>query len=180
MNVEVSDLAALSKAEFNISMIGSIPTTLEVFSLKIKCADRVSAEVDVTLTINVTLTPTNTTLLTLTRRKICIEIDSQTNNYVLIDSLSNQSNSSNIFYFAIGCALILIAIIALCVVANYICDRKAKNDDATRSHTYLTGTPGNPPTTSTYGSFRRMPSYSLIDERTKDIQERIAELTIQR
>lgn len=180
MKVDVSDSAALTKVDFNVSMIGSIPTTLEVFSLNIKCSDTVTTEVEITLSINVTLTPTNTTLLILKRKKICIEMDSQSNNYVLIDLLSNKSNSSNIFYFAVGCALIIIAIIALCVVANYICDKKAKNEDVTRAQTYLTGTQRNPPTTSTYGSFRRMPSYSLIDERTKDIQERISELTIQR
>lgn len=33
---------------------------------------------------------------------------------------------------------------------------------------------------ASYASFRRLPTYSLIDERSKDLHERIAELTIQR
>lgn len=178
----MSDTVALSKHELNISSNGFIPTTLETFTLSLVCTMVDSSEIDILITINVTLTPSNVTSLTLKRKKICIKLDSDTNNYILIDSMSNQSNSAYVFYFAVGCALTLIAIIALCVVANYIRDKKRRNSENTNTHAhaYLTGTTRNPPTTSTYGSFRRMPSYSLIDERTKDIQERITELTIQR
>lgn len=181
MDVEISDSVALSKPQLNISTTGFIPTNLQVFSLSLPCTETLSSEVDVIFTINITLTPTNTTSLTLKRKKICIKLDSESNNYVLIDSVPSQSNAANIFYSAVGCALTFIAIIALCVTAYYIRDKKARTNEENNAHTtFLTGTSRNPPATSTYGSFRRMPSYSLIDERTKDIQERITELTIQR
>lgn len=183
MHVETSDSAALTKPELNISTSGFIPTTLQVFSLSLPCEEGSSAEVDVLFTINITLTPMNTTSLTLKRKKICLKLDSLTNNYVLVDSMPSQPNGANIFYVAVGCALTLITIIALSVVTRYIQHKKARpvEDSSTRPHSsFLPGPSRNAPTTSTYGSFRRMPSYSLIDERTKDIQERITELTIQR
>lgn len=160
-----------------------IPTTVQIFSLNIPCSGILSAELDVVLIINITLTPINTTSLHFKRKKICIKLENHVNNYVLIDSVPSHSSASNIFYFAVGCALSLITIITSCVTTYYIRNKKSRvnEENAPPAHTtLLTATTRNPASTSTYGSFRRMASYSLIDERSKDIQERIAELTIQR
>lgn len=82
-----------------------------------------------------------------------------------------------------GSAVFLILILALFVITHYARNKKFRGsrDDSNSSgqvHTTFANAHRNP--ASSYGSFRRMPSYSLIDERSKDLQERIAELTIQR
>ncbi|KAJ8984292.1 hypothetical protein NQ317_009776 [Molorchus minor] len=58
---------------------------------------------------------------------------------------------------------------------------KAMEGGTTTTTTFLATLPRNSVNVSSaYDSFRRMPSYSLIDERSKDLQDRIAELTVQR
>lgn len=71
------------------------------------------------------------------------------------------------------------------VTLYYVKDRKIQRTSengsgpTTTTTTFLAALPRNAVNAS-YGSFRRMPSYSLIDERSKDLQDRIAELTVQR
>lgn len=81
-----------------------------------------------------------------------------------------------------GSAVVLILVLAASVITYYARNKKfrgARDDSSSgQAHTTFANAHRNPP--SSYGSFRRMPSYSLIDERSKDLQERIAELTIQR
>lgn len=106
--------------------------------------------------------------------------------YVSMDSMPQFSNSTNIFYIAVCCAVILIVILAFLVTLYYIKDKKSRRSiesaggPTTTTTTFLAALPRNSVNASSYGSFRRMPSYSLIDERSKDLQDRIAELTVQR
>lgn len=99
-----------------------------------------------------------------------------------VHTTTKRSNSANIFYFAVGCAIFLILALALFVIAYYGRNKKfrASRDDSSSGQVHTTFANAHRNPTSSYGSFRRMPSYSLIDERSKDLQERIAELTIQR
>jgi RYK receptor-like tyrosine kinase len=100
----------------------------------------------------------------------------------VVDTAPPYSNSVNIFYVAVFLALILIVILASVITTYYIKNKKTRRTtegSSGPSTTFLTAMPRSTVNTS-YGSFRRMPSYSLIDERSKDLQERIAELTVQR
>lgn len=97
----------------------------------------------------------------------------------------------------------MIAMVTLLVATCYVRNNKARRqgemlqDSRSRSsaqahttflsvdtaipHTAFTGTSGSScKSGGSYASFRRMPSYSVVDERSKDLHERIAELTIQR
>lgn len=104
----------------------------------------------------------------------------QTNNHVLVHTLPTYSTSTSIFYVAIFSAIFVILVLTTVIATFYL--RNKKNRDTTvvnSGPTFLTAIPRTTVSTS-YSSFRRMPSYSLIDERSKDLQERITELTVQR
>lgn len=180
--MDISNPLALGTPKLNISDTGMIPTITQIFSVSLPCSGVVVAEVNIVLTVNITSPNSNVTSLTFRRKKICRKIESLSNTHVLVDNISYNSNSVNIFYIAVGCAGFLIATLAFCVVVSYVKGKKDRRDPSdNQAHmTYVTNAARNPNSTSSYGSFRRMPSYSLIDERSKDLQERIAELTIQR
>ncbi|GJQ65748.1 hypothetical protein Trydic_g11932 [Trypoxylus dichotomus] len=183
INVDVSNPLALGTPQLNISNTGNIPTSSQIFSVSLPCSGVVVAEVNIVLVVNITLPNSNVTSLTFRRKKICRKIESLSNTHVSVDNISYPSNSVNIFYTAVGCAMFLITTLAFCVIVSYVNgkkDRRDPNDTGQAHMTYVTNASRNPNSTSSYGSFRRMPSYSLIDERSKDLQERIAELTIQR
>lgn len=173
----------MAQPQFNISLTGAIPTNKQTFSVSLPCTGAVSTEVNVTITVNITRTHINSTMLKLKRKKVCMKIES--NNHVLVNSAPFNSDSAKIFYFAVGCAAALIFLITICVTIHYIRNKKARRsrdeNNIQPQTSFLTGVSRNTSTaTPSYGSFRRMPSYSLIGERTKDIQDKIAELTIQR
>lgn len=135
--------------------------------------------------MNITLTPENVTTLIFRRKKICLELEKSTT-YISMDSMPQFSNSANMFYIAVCCAVLFILILALVVTLYYIKDNKTRRAAENRSGpttsttTFLAALPRNSVNDSSYGSFRRMPSYSLIDERSKDLQDKITELSIQR
>ncbi|CAH0562314.1 unnamed protein product [Brassicogethes aeneus] len=179
---ESSNLQALPTPKLNISSSGNVPTTVQTFAVSLPCSGTVSAEVDIKIIINVTISRDNVTSLKFQRHKICFEYENA-NTYVSIDSIPAYSNSANIFYVAVLCALLLILTLAIFVAFYYVRDKKTRRPPETSNGpttTFLASLPRNSINTSSYGSFRRMPSYSLIDERSKDLQERITELTVQR
>lgn len=102
-----------------------------------------------------------------------------------MDTMPRFSNSAHVFYIAVCCAALLIVLLAIMVTLYYVKDRKVHRGRTnsrvpTTTTTFLAALPRNSTNASSYGSFRRMPSYSLIDERTKDLQDKIAELSVQR
>lgn len=185
IKVETSNSPALPPPKLNISSTGSIPNSAQTFTISLPCSGVVEAEVDITITINITVSHDNVTTLTFRRKKICLQFEKSTM-YVSMDSMPQFSNSTNIFYIAVCCAVILIVILAFLVTLYYIKDKKSRRSiesaggPTTTTTTFLAALPRNSVNASSYGSFRRMPSYSLIDERSKDLQDRIAELTVQR
>ncbi|XP_065165096.1 tyrosine-protein kinase Drl isoform X2 [Atheta coriaria] len=185
ISVDVTDTIALGHPKLNITSTGSVPMSLQTFSVSLPCSGVISADVSVTIQVNITVMPLNITTLTFNRKKICTKMDSHLGNQVHVDSLSKQYKSTNIFYTAVGCAIAFVVIIVSislvgCYFKNQKLMRTGKANNTQAHTTYLTSAPRNPTSTSSYGSFRRMPSYSLIDERSKDLRERIAELTIKR
>ena len=75
MEVNVSNPAALTTPQLNISSVGMVPTRMQTFRLALPCSGLASAEVDVLFTINVTLfkTARDVTPLVFRRRKICLQ-----------------------------------------------------------------------------------------------------------
>ncbi|CAH1377716.1 unnamed protein product [Tenebrio molitor] len=184
INVDASNTpSVLLPPKLNITSTGSVPTSVQTFSVTLPCSGVVAGEVDVTITINITISHTNVTTLPFRRKKICAKLENQSNSHVfVVDTAPPYSNSVNIFYVAVFLALILIVILASVITTYYIKNKKTRRTtegSSGPSTTFLTAMPRSTVNTS-YGSFRRMPSYSLIDERSKDLQERIAELTVQR
>lgn len=157
----------------------------QTFAVSLPCSGTVEAEVDVTIVVNITVSYDNITMLVFRRNKICLKSEKSTT-YISMDSMPQISNSVNIFYIAVCCAVLLSIFLACIVTVYYIKDKKARretenpNGPRTTTTTFLAALPRNSVNASSYGSFRRMPSYSLIDERSKDLQDRIAELTVQR
>ncbi|XP_044256701.1 tyrosine-protein kinase Drl [Tribolium madens] len=181
IKVDTSDSQILLPPQLNITSRGSVPNTLQTFSLSLPCSGVATGEVNVTITISVTITPSNVTTLMFKRKKICTKFEMQ-NNHVLVHTVPTYSNSTSIFYTAIVSALILIFILTSVTAMYYVRNKKTRDTNSGTTGpttTFLTTVPKNTVSTS-YSSFRRMPSYSLIDERSKDLQERITELTVQR
>ncbi|XP_067011105.2 tyrosine-protein kinase Dnt [Anabrus simplex] len=207
IEVEVSDLEALGNPALNVSLTGYVPTVPQTFRVSLPCTGNLNAEVDVTLYINVTIqhSPRNVTALVFRRRKICLKDTFADNHVVVVDS-PGESSSGLIFYIAIGCAFAIIFVIVVMVSTYYVRNNKirrqgemlqeSRNGSASSAQghaTFLTVDTPLPNNTfsgtsasscksgASYASFKRLPSYSLLDERVnKDIHERIAELTIQR
>lgn len=178
--METSNSPALLLPKLNITPTGTIPTTLQTFSVFLPCSGLASAEVNVTIIINVTLSHNNVTTLHFRRKKICTKFENLATEFV--DTVPTYASSANIFYVAVFCALTLIVILACVMTTYYIKNKKTRRTTESnngQASTFLATMPRNAIDTS-YGSFRRMPSYSFIDERSKDLQERIADLTVQR
>ncbi|PSN31260.1 Tyrosine-protein kinase Dnt [Blattella germanica] len=152
----------------------------------------------------------NVTSLLFKRRKICLKDNGYgMNQVVVVDSQPPEEfNSASIFYIIVGCACALIAVIVIIIVVTAYCVRNNKvrrqgevlqesrngSSSSAQGHaTFLTADTPIPNNNFTgtsasscksgasYASFKRLPSYTVLDERGgKDIHERIAELTIQR
>lgn len=181
INVETSNSVALNTPTLNISSTGIVPTSVQTFSISLPCTGVVEAEVDVVITVKINNAVGNTTTLAIKRKKICTKNENQAYTLVHVNPVQHRTNSANIFYFAVAFALILIKILTLFVVLYYVRNKKfrrSREDNSGNDQVTFVTTHRN--TTNTYGSFRRMPSYSLVDERSKDLQERISELTLQR
>jgi hypothetical protein len=78
LGVEVSDRGALGEVGVSVAPSGLIPTSPTAFTVRLPCSGgRSAAEVVVTLTLNVTaqpdLRPGELTSLTLRRKKVCLE-----------------------------------------------------------------------------------------------------------
>lgn len=209
IEVDASNSEALDKPYLNISSIGSVPTTTETFSVALPCTGLLAAEVNVSITLNITLNKStnNVTSLMFRRKKICLKTDYELHqlNPVIVDTVISESPSANIFYIAVGCAIALIAVIGMFVPAYYVKTKKVRRQgeivedcrnasnssgqahttflstDTSAPHNHFSGTSASScKSGASYASFRRLPSYSLLDERSKNLHERIAELTIQR
>ncbi|CAG9855051.1 unnamed protein product [Phyllotreta striolata] len=185
IQVDSSNLAALPTPKLNISDAGVISNTVQTFQISLPCTGLVEAEVDIKIKMNIMLTPENVTTLTFRRKKICLELEKSTA-YVSVDSLPPYSNSVNILYIAICCAILFIFILVIVVTLYHVKGNKTRRSTengsgpTTTTTTFLAALPRNSVNVSSYGSLKRMPSYSLIEERSKDLQDKITELSIQR
>nr|AAX33387.1 RE71902p [Drosophila melanogaster] len=78
INVVSSDQEVLPRPAINVSHSGEIPTTIQTWSIALKCSGLKAAEVDVTVSLEVVLNRSlnNVTHLVFRRKKICLMNDS--------------------------------------------------------------------------------------------------------
>ncbi|KAK6617750.1 hypothetical protein RUM43_013978 [Polyplax serrata] len=204
--LHLSNTRALVNPKLNISQTGYVPTTLQTFTVELPCSGLMDAEIDVRLNVSITINKANNTVthLMFKRKKICLrDPESASNNnqqVIFVDS----TPAPNIFYIAVGCACALISVIVTMIVAYYIKTKKirrsmlqeSRNGSACSGTGHATFLPVEMPVNHTrtgtslsscksvtsYASFKRMPSYTVIDDKQKekDLNERIAELTMPR
>lgn len=182
IKTESSNEAALTTPKLNISNTGTVPKTSETFAILLQCSGVIEAEIVFTITINVTVSSENVTSLVFNRKKVCLQYEKSAT-YISLDTVS--PSSTHIFYIAVCCAAVLIILLAIMVTLYYVKDRKTHRAGGnarvpTTATTFLAVLPRNSANASSYDSFRRMPSYSLIDERSKDLQDKITELSVQK
>ncbi|KAL0268896.1 UNVERIFIED_CONTAM: hypothetical protein PYX00_010680 [Menopon gallinae] len=210
ISLHLSNPRPLLNPGLNISQTGYVPTTPQTFSLELRCSGLMDEEIAVTLNVSITINKSTNmvTNLVFRRNKICLRDPESMYNpnqqAVMIDSPPMVTSSANIFYIAVGCACALIAVIITMVMAYYIKTKKmrrggmlqeSRNGSACSAQGHATFLPVEMPannrtgtsissckSVTSYASFKRMPSYSVIDDKQKDkdLNERIAELTMQR
>lgn len=210
MFLHLSNPEPLVNPRLNISQTGFVLTTPQTFCAELSCSGSTNAEIDVRLNVSIIVNKASnlTTDLTFRRTKICFRepenaYDSD-RQVVVVDSRPAGSDSADIFYVAVGCACALIAVVVTMVMAYYVKTKKtrrggmlreSRNGSACSAGGHATFLPVEMPPNNTagtslsscksvnsYASFKRMPSYSVLDDKQKDkdLDERIAELTMQR
>lgn len=195
----------MNNPQLNISTVGQIPQSAETFSVLLKCTGEVGGDVNISMNINVTFNraTNNITVIHILRRKTCLRHDnylSLQNNQVSIDVAPNEPLSTNIFYMADACAIAFILSTSLFVCAYYMRNKKSMpppiepppsqptsripnaSSHQTTFMSTVTPLPHNLFTggNQTYQSFRRVPAYAITDEESKDLEQKITELSIQR
>lgn len=164
---------------FNISDKGQVPTEPQTWRIDLPCTHTVAAEVDIIITLNVSAGPSSTTL-NFRRRKICLkETPTQ---QIRVDSAPHASTSADIFYAGVGCAggaLLIAAVGAAACRARARKLRRTRSDEQD-AHAFLPDSSCK--SAASYTSYRRPASLpaAAAEERARDLQQRIAELTIQR
>lgn len=180
LHVEVgSHKEALLTPTFNISSEGFVPTEPQTWRVDLPCTRTVAAEVGVTISLNVS-TGSSSTALHFRRKKICLVEAPRP--AVRVDNVPHSATSADIFYAGAGCAGGALLIAAVAAVA---CRARARKLRRTRSdeqdaHAFLPDSSCK--SAASYTSYRRPTSVpaAAAEERARDLQQRIAELTIQR
>lgn len=171
---------AMLTPTLNISSEGFVPVTLQTWRVDLPCTRTVDAEVDVKIMLNVS-TGSSSTTLHFRRKKICLKESLRP--AVRVDSVPHAPTSADIFYAGAGCA---VGILILAVVAAAACRARARKLRRARSeeqdaHAFLPDSSCK--SAASYTSYRRptsLPAAAAAEERARDLQQRIAELTIQR
>ncbi|CAH0390640.1 unnamed protein product [Bemisia tabaci] len=196
IQVDVSNIEAIPTPRLNISSKGYIPTTAETFSVGLPCSGLSDAEVTVHIAINVTTAAHNVTRLSLKRKRFCRKDPNATERG---DPVVIMEDTTPVVYIAVSCAFALVILLVIVAMACFV-----KNNKSRRHGDILQNSRMGSSTSSAHGqvpfmtmpvpvlscntsasgsscnSFRRKPSYARLNDNSKDLQDRIAELTIQR
>ncbi|CAG4979804.1 unnamed protein product [Parnassius apollo] len=180
LHVDVaSEPEAMHPPTFNISSEGYVPTETQTWRVDLPCMRTVAAEVNITISLNVS-TGSSSTILHFQRRKICLK--EALRPAVRVDSVPHAPTSADIFYAGAGCAggaLLIAAVAAIACRARARKLRRARSDEQD-AHAFLPDSSCK--SAASYTSYRRPTSLppAAAEERARDLQQRIAELTIQR
>lgn len=178
--MEVTEHAdAMHPPTLNISSEGYVPTEPQTWRVDLPCTHTTAAEVDLTIFLNVS-TGSSSSTLRFRRKKIClIEAPRPA---VRVDSVPHAPTSADIFYAGAGCAggaLLIAAVAAAACRARARKLRRARSDEQD-AHAFLPDSSCK--SAASYTSYRRPTSLpaAAAEEKARDLQQRIAELTIQR
>ncbi|XP_013177232.1 PREDICTED: tyrosine-protein kinase Dnt [Papilio xuthus] len=180
LHVDVaSEPEAMHPPTFNISSTGYVPTETQTWRIDLPCMGTVAAEVNITISLNIS-TGSSSTILNFRRRKICLKEAPRP--AVRVDSVPHAPTSADIFYAGAGCAggvLLIAAVAAVACKARARKLRRARSDEQD-AHAFLPDSSCK--SAASYTSYRRPTSLPAVaaEERARDLQQRIAELTIQR
>ncbi|XP_044012542.1 tyrosine-protein kinase Drl isoform X2 [Aphidius gifuensis] len=135
-----AEAVALLRPRVNVSAKGEVPTTLEVFRIRIPCSGLISAEIPITLRINVTAplgTRNNDTTLILKRNKICLKgvVAPPSNDSVRLKAGPFVTGTGAI-YVAATCAFALILVICSVISALYIRNSKIRVQESQKTLPY--------------------------------------------
>lgn len=175
----VSKPEAMHLPTLNISTEGFVPPEPQTWRVDLPCTGTVAAEVDINIMLNVS-TGSSSTTLHFRRKKICLKESARP--AVRVDSVPHAQTSADIFYAGTGCAagvLVLAAVIAAACRARARKLRRARSDEQD-AHAFLPDSSCK--SAASYTSYRRPTSLPVAaaEDRARDLQQRIAELTIQR
>lgn len=163
----------------NISYDGFVPVEPQTWRIDLPCTRTVAAEVDVKILLNVSM-GTSSYFLLFRRKKICLKESPRP--AVRVDSVPHAPTSADIFYAGAGCAGGLLIFAAIAVTACRARARKLRRarSDEQDAHAFLPDSSCK--SAASYTSYRRPTSIPVAaaEERARDLQQRITELTIQR
>ncbi|KAL1123154.1 hypothetical protein AAG570_002241 [Ranatra chinensis] len=203
IGVEISDRDALLPARLNISNQGTVPNSVQTFSVELPCSGTLNAEVNVKITVNVTLNQmtNNVTSLNFKRRKICLKGMLRFKNQQTIPGPAvvqdlvgpgAQDEAPTGVYIAISCACATATLIAIALLACYLRTNKARLHNSSYRESRLGSSSSGPflapaPVLSCGGSSsgscassRHRTTANIPPASSTDLHHRIAELTIQR
>lgn len=170
---------AMHPPTLNISSQGFVPTEPQTWRVDLPCTHTVAAEVDITISLNIS-TGSSSTTLHFRRKKICLK--EALRPAVRVDSVPHAPTSADIFYAGAGCAGGLLLIAAGAAAACRARARKLRRarSDEQDAHAFLPDSSCK--SAASYTSYRRPTSLpaAAAEEKARDLQQRIAELTIQR
>lgn len=170
---------AMYAPTFNISSEGFVPTEPQTWRVDLPCKHTVAKEVDITISLNVS-TGSSSTTLHFRRKKICLKEASRP--AVRVDSVPHAPTSADIFYAGAGCAGGLLVIAAVAAAACRARARKLRRARSNEQDAHAFLPDSSCKSAASYTSYRRPTSLpaAAAEERARDLQQRIAELTIQR
>ncbi|KAI9578753.1 hypothetical protein GQX74_009327 [Glossina fuscipes] len=192
INVLTSDQTVLPRPSLNISQIGEIPTSVQTFSIGMKCSGVRAAEVDVTISIEVILNRAlnNVTHLVFRRKKICLlaeeEQESNLDDPLLLETLVPPP--TGLITLAVG-SVLAFALVLILLVAAYCVRGSAKRQNhgqpmRTSSFQRLNT---NPPcqsasyiTPSVIAPIHNSLPRKLEPQQPEELHRRISELTVER
>lgn len=191
MAVESQDDGAMLPAKFNISAFGTIPTTVQTWSVTLPCSGLYDAEVNLVISVNVTLGRNNVTQLNFRRKRICLRDLSENSSGVIQDGTRQEAPAA--VYVAISCVCALATLLAIALLACYLRTNKETMHNTGRllresrlgsssSGPFLTPAPvlscGS--SSGSCASSRHRTTANIPPSNPADLHHRIAQLTVQR
>ncbi|XP_024217010.1 tyrosine-protein kinase Dnt isoform X2 [Halyomorpha halys] len=190
MAVESQDDGAMLPAKFNISALGTIPTTVQTWSVMLPCSGVYDAEVNLVISVNVTLGRNNVTQLNFRRRKICLRDLSENSSGVTQDGTRPEAPAA--VYVAISCVCALATLLAIALLACYLRTNKETMHNSGLLRESRLGSSSSGPflapapvlscgsSSGSCASSRHRTTANIPPSNPADLHHRIAQLTVQR
>ncbi|XP_074101998.1 tyrosine-protein kinase Dnt isoform X1 [Cotesia typhae] len=131
------EAVALLRPQVNVSAKGQVPTTLQVFRIRIPCSGLLSAEIPMALRLNISAPPGtkyNDTTLVFRRNKICLKgVEAPPSNDSIRLEAGPFINGTGALYLAATCACAFILVVGSVGSALYIRNSKARVQESQKT-----------------------------------------------